>query len=117
MSLRYDAAFYVQVLDKYVATGECAEADNEPLYAYLLSVMNDPMIKIQVLSDELCARIFYDAMSQFIRLNLEKQKYNMQKSQSEQQGMELVLEWSETKRKDGWQALLQEVADLSLIHI
>lgn len=35
----------------------------------------------------------------------------MQKSQSEQQGMELVLEWSETKRKDGWQALLQEVAD------
>ena len=37
MSLRYDAAFYVQVLDKYVATGECAEADNEPLYAYLLS--------------------------------------------------------------------------------
>ena len=110
MSLRYDAAFYVQVLDKYVATGECAEADNEPLYAYLLSVMNDPMIKIQVLSDELCARIFYDAMSQFIRLNLEKQKYNMQKSQSEQQGMELVLEWSETKRKDGWQALLQEVA-------
>ena len=27
MSLRYDAAFYVQVLDKYVATGECAEAD------------------------------------------------------------------------------------------
>ena len=111
MSLRYDAAFYVQVLDKYVATGECAEADNEPLYAYLLSVMNDPMIKIQVLSDELCARIFYDAMSQFIRLNLEKQKYNMQKSQSEQQGMELVLEWSDTKRKDGWQALLQEVAD------
>ena len=34
MSLRYDAAFYVQVLDKYVATGECAEADNEPLYAF-----------------------------------------------------------------------------------
>ena len=24
MSLRYDAAFYVQVLDKYVATGACA---------------------------------------------------------------------------------------------
>ena len=111
MSLRYDAAFYVQVLDKYVATGECAEADNEPLYAYLLSVMNDPMIKIQVLSDELCARIFYDAMRQFIRLNLEKQKYNMQKSQSEQQGMELALEWSEVKRKDGWQALLQQVSD------
>ena len=80
MSLRYDAAFYVQVLDKYVATGECAEADNEPLYAYLLSVMNDPMIKIQVLSDELCARIFYDAMSynrQIKKFPTEKQNVSL----------------------------------------
>lgn len=111
MSLRYDAAFYLQVLDRYVATGECAETDNEPLYAYLLSVMNDPMIRIQVLSDEVCSRIFYDTMSQFIRLNLEKEKYNRQKSQSEQQGMKLALEWSLAKRKDGWQALLQQVSD------
>lgn len=111
MSLRYDAAFYLQVLDRYVATGECAETDNEPLYAYLLSVMNDPMIRIQVLGDEVCSRIFYDTMSQFIRLNLEKEKYNRQKSQSEQQGMKLALEWSQAKRKDGWQALLQQVSD------
>lgn len=111
MSLRYDTSFYVQVLDRYIATGDCAETDSEPLYAYLLSVMNDPMIKIQVLHDDVCARIFYDTMSQFIRLNLEKQKYNLQKSQSEQQGMELALEWSEAKRKDAWQALIQQVDD------
>lgn len=111
MSDRYDAAFYVQLLDRYIATGECGETDDEPLYAYLLFLMNDPMVKIQVLSDDICARIFYDTMSQFIRLNLEKHKYNIQKSQSEQQGMELVLEWSDTKRKDGWQALIQQVSD------
>lgn len=111
MSLRYDATFYAQVLDKYVATGECAQTDHEPLYAYLLSVMNDPMIKIQVLSDEICTRLFYDAMIQFVRLNLEKHKYNMQKGQSEMQGMDLALEWSEAKRKDGWQALLQEISE------
>lgn len=111
MSDRYDSAFYVQLLDKYVATGECGETDDEPLYAYLLSLMNDLMVKIQVLSDDICARIFYDTMSQFIRLNLEKHKYNIQKSQSEQQGMELVLEWSDAKRKDGWQALIQRVSD------
>lgn len=111
MSDRYDSAFYVQLLDKYVATGECGETNDEPLYAYLLSLMNDPMVKIQVLSDDICARIFYDTMSQFIRLNLEKHKYNIQKSQSEQQGMELVLEWSDAKRKDGWQALIQRVSD------
>ena len=41
---RYDTAFYVQALDRFVATGECAETDTEPLYAYLLSVMNDSMV-------------------------------------------------------------------------
>ena len=74
---RYDAAFYVQALDRFVATGECAETDTEPLYAYLLSVMNDSMVKVQVLSDELCARIFYDTMIQFIQLNLDKEKYKI----------------------------------------
>lgn len=51
---RYDTAFYVQALDRFVATGECAETDTEPLYAYLLSVMNDSMVKVQVLGEGLC---------------------------------------------------------------
>ena len=88
---RYDTAFYVQALDRFVATGECAETDTEPLYAYLLSVMNDSMVKVQVLGDEVCARIFYDTMIQFIQLNLEKERYNLRKSQSERTGMKLVL--------------------------
>ena len=108
---RYDTAFYVQALDRFVATGECAETDTEPLYAYLLSVMNDSMVKVQVLGDEVCARIFYDTMIQFIQLNLEKERYNLRKSQSERTGMKLVLEWSMAKRKDGWQALLQQISD------
>ena len=98
---RYDTAFYVQALDRFVATGECAETDTEPLYAYLLSVMNDSIVKVQVLGDEVCARIFYDTMIQFIQLNLEKERYNLRKSQSERTGMKLVLEWSMAKRKDG----------------
>ena len=49
---RYDTAFYVQALDRFVATGECAETDTEPLYAYLLSVMNDSMVKVQVLGKD-----------------------------------------------------------------
>ena len=92
MNPKYDASFYIRVLDQYVATGECSDTDDEPLYAYLLSIMNDPMIKIQVLTDEVCARIFYDMMSLFIHLNLEKEKYNLQKSQSEQNGMKQTLE-------------------------
>ena len=108
---RYDVAFYVQTLDNYVQTGECAATSNEPLYAYLLSIMNDATIRIQVLNDDICARIFYDTMIQFIQLNLEKEKYNLQKSQSERNEMKLVLEWSIQRRKDGWQALLQQISD------
>lgn len=108
---RYDVAFYVQTLDNYLQTGECAAASNEPLYAYLLSIMNDTTIRIQVLNDDICARIFYDTMIQFIQLNLEKEKYNLQKSQSERNEMKLVLEWSIQRRKDGWQALLQQISD------
>ena len=68
---RYDTAFYVQALDRFVATGECAETDTEPLYAYLLSVMNDSMVKVQVLGDEVCARIFYDTMMRGIPFLME----------------------------------------------
>ena len=93
-------------------TGECAETDSEPLYAYLLSVMNDPIIKIQVLNNDICACIFYDTMVQFIKLNLEKERYNLQKSQSEQEGMELALEWSIERRRHGWQALLKQLDDV-----
>lgn len=108
---RYDTAFYVQALDAFVQTGECTVTDEEPLYAYLLTVMNDTTVKMQVLNDDICARVFYDTMLQFIQLNLEKEKYSLQKSQSERNEMKLVLEWSMKKRKDGWQALLQQIAD------
>ena len=50
-------------------------------------------------------------MIQFIHLNLEKERYNLRKSQSERNEMKLVLEWSMAKRKDGWQALLQQISD------
>ena len=60
------------------------------------------------MSDDICARIFYDTLIQFVWQNLEKEKYNLQKSQSEQNTMKLVLEWSVQKRKEGWQALLQQ---------
>ncbi|MDD3037593.1 hypothetical protein [Bacteroides sp.] len=108
---RYNSAFYIQALDKYMKTGECAKTDSEPLYAYLLSVMNDAVIKIQVLNNDICACVFYDTMVQFINLNLNKEKYNLQKSQAEQEGMEHVMDWSIDRRRDGWQALLKQLGD------
>lgn len=92
----------MQILDTYIETGECKKIEggkSDPLYSYLESVMNDPLIKIQVLSDDICAKYFYDTMMSFIVSCLERERFNVQRSQSEQEGMELTLEWSERKKK------------------
>jgi uncharacterized protein with von Willebrand factor type A (vWA) domain len=111
MMERYDMSFYVQALDKYIVTGECDKYNEEPLYGYLLSVMNDASVKFLVLSNEICARVFYDMMVQFIRLNMEKERFNMQRSMSERMGMKNAMEWSLQKKKDGWQALVQSISE------
>ncbi len=109
---RHTFGFYRQVLDNYIRTGECSdEASAEPLHRYLLTQMNDPLVKIQVLGSEVCARIFYDTMLCFVEQNLKREKYNLQRSQSELQSMKATLEWSYNKRRDGWQALLQRVGE------
>lgn len=108
---KFDNAVYMQILDTYIETGECIKLENidDPLYSYLESVMNDPLIKIQVLSDDICAKYFYDAMMFFIVSCLARERFNEQRSQSEQESMIIVLEWSERKKKDGWQALLKHI--------
>lgn len=107
---RYDMNFYVEALDRYLVDGECDRDNEEPLYSYILSLMNDPVIKVKVLTDDICARVFYDMMVQFVRLNMEKMKFHLQRSMSERMGMNESLEWSLQKKKDGWQALIKELS-------
>ena len=111
METKYDMEFYVQALDRYVTTGECDRYNDEPLYDYLLMVMNEATVKLRVLTDEVCARVFYDTMVQFVKLNIEKERFNLQRSMSERMGMKHALEWSIQKKKSGWQALIQKIAD------
>lgn len=91
--------FYVQALDRYIATGECDSYNEEPLYDYLLTVMNEVTVKLKVLTDEVCARVFYDTMVQFVKLNIEKERFHLQRSMSERMGMKHALEWSLQKKK------------------
>lgn len=111
---KYDISFYAKVVEKFVQTGECAlpagsDAD-DPLLHYLLSVMNDPGIRLQVLGDEVRARIFYDITTQFVWQFLEQERFNMQRAQSELGEMKSALDWIKEKR-DGWQALLRKIKD------
>lgn len=84
-AMRHEQSFYTEVLDHYFATGEFLETgSSEPLYTYLRSILENPIIKVQALSDEVCARVLYDTLSQFILQNLEREKYNYQRKQSEE---------------------------------
>lgn len=108
--MRHEQSFYTQVLEHYLSTGEFLETGStEPLYTYLRSVMENPVIKVQVLSDEICARVFYDTLSQFILQNLEREKYNYQRKQSEEKSRQLITQWTHDRKRDGWQALIEEL--------
>lgn len=111
---KYDINFYAKVVEKFIQTGECAAnaygETEDPLYLYLLSIMNNPSIRLQVLEDEVRARIFYDITTQFVWQFLEQERFQMQRAQSELGEMESALNWIKEKR-DGWQALLRKIKD------
>ncbi len=107
----YDTSFYARAVELYINTGECNGTDNDELYNYMLSIMNDPFVKIRVLTDPVCARVFYDMMIGFIWKVLGQSKFNWQKSQGEINEMEMVLEWSQKKRRAGIMALLKKIEE------
>lgn len=109
-AMRHEPLFYTRLLDHYLKTGEFLETGStEPLYAYLRTVMENPVIKVQVMSDEVCARVFYDTLSQFIQQNLNREKYNFQRKQSEEKSRQLITQWTHDRKRDGWQALVEEL--------
>ena len=69
----YDLAFYAGLVERFLQTGVCEPPqEQDPLYVYLASLMADPWLKVQVLSSEICARIFRDNILQFIQYYVEK---------------------------------------------
>ena len=108
--MRHELLFYTQLLDHYLATGEFLETgSNEPLYTYLRSVVENPIVKAQVLSDEVCARIFQDTLSRFVFQNLEREKFNFQRKQSEEKSRKIVTQWTHDRKRNGWQALVDKL--------
>lgn len=108
----YDLAFYAGLVERFLQTGVCEPPqEQDPLYVYLASLMADPWLKVQVLSSEICARIFRDNILQFIQYYVEKDRYNLQKNQAETLGMAQAAEWASRRRRNGWQALVEEVGE------
>ena len=106
---------YVAILDNFVKTGEIPKAQSpwneDCLEIYLREVMSEPFVMYSVLSDEVKARIFYDNMLAFIKQIIKREKFRKSCAQGQQEGMEHALQWSERKKRDGWNRLLSEISN------
>ena len=104
---------YRNILDEFVKTGQVPVAHHEDDYLekYLREVMGDPFVAYCVLSDEVKARIFYDNMLAFIKQIVTREKFRMTCAQGQIQKMQHALQWSERKKRDGWERLLSEISE------
>lgn len=109
---KFTAAFYLQLLRNFVATGRyelTPELKNDALAAYLMETMNDPLIAQHVMHNEVGERIFLDTHLQFIALCLQKANYRLQRAAAERGQIREAEQWSLIKRQTGWQALLAQI--------
>ncbi len=122
----YDEFFYIQILDDFVKKGitpgdfkDVTICDvtsefwlltvTDPLVHYLHKVMSDPVLKVLALKDEISTRIFYDQMAVFIRDTLARINFDLKRSMSEKEAIGEAVNWSEYKRRNGWQALWEKL--------
>ena len=110
-----DPKHYINILDEFVRTGQvpdpAAPCEDEYLEKYLREVMDDPFVAYSVLSDEVKARIFYDNMLAFIKQIITRENFRKTCAQGQTQKMRQAMQWSERKKRDGWNRLLSEISD------
>ena len=110
-----DPKHYINILDEFVRTGQvpdhAAPCEDEYLEKYLREVMGDPFVAYSVLSDEVKARIFYDNMLAFIKQIITRENFRKTCAQGQTQKMRQAMQWSERKKRDGWNRLLSEISD------
>jgi len=113
MDKHFDEQYYIKILDRYIACGEPPVVEDSSadgwLLSYLVSLMENEITKVMVLSSEVCAHIFYDSTLLFIRACFEREKFNLQRNQSEINKIHQAQNWSYKKKKDGWLVLIQEI--------
>jgi hypothetical protein len=107
-----DYSFYVAILRRYVDTGIAELRDeHDALNIYLVNVMDDPLIKVQVFGLEIGGSIFTSVIMRFIHDIIDKMKFKSQMAQSDIRQMGEAMRWSYRKKQDGWQALITMVGE------
>ena len=111
----YEGHHYVSILNEFVKTGQAPDKadpwNDDYLEHYLREVMSDPFVAYSVLSDEVKARVFYDNMLAFIKQIITRENFRKTCAQGHTQKMQHALQWSERKKRDGWDRLLSEISE------
>lgn len=107
LSTYRDMPFYQGILQRFLDTGIAEMHDNgDALNVYLCQVMSDPMIRIQALGSEVGKAIFLNVMLRLVFDVVDKMKFKAQMAQGDLKKMGEAAEWSERKKNDGWQGLV-----------
>lgn len=108
----YQADFYLHAITEFVRTA-CASAldlhTQDPMSRYIRSTMKNPEIRSLALSGPLGNRVYTDTLMLFVSQYLQKIKFHEQRTKHEQEQIKEAAFWSEEKRKQEWDTVLQRL--------
>lgn len=118
-----DVSRYLKMLEIFIETGEIAGRGvawpedqpwlkyEDPLLKYLIKLMADPEVKYLVLSNRLCAKIFYASVGRFVVEAVHHKDFLAQCQWTERKKGEDTLAWSAGMRQDeqSWRKLIQQI--------
>lgn len=108
----FEESFYLNAIDRFVRTGKYFDnSSGDPIYDYMCSLMKDPLLQAQVLTDEVQAIIFRDNMLRFVDACLNRKRFHFNRKRSEMKQMGETLDWSLRKKEDGCDAIINTLGE------
>ena len=118
-------SYYLKMLEIFVDTGEVAGQGEvfpeykpwrefpDPMVAYLVKLMSSDDIKVRVLGDRLCGKVFYTTVGRFVVECVHYQQFLSQRQWTERKQMQEALDWSLKRREEeqSWQSLLASIGE------
>ena len=113
---KINTAYYLHLIKQFTDRGDVFTLDfketpelKDPILLYLHHIMSDPLIQSKVLSSRLAGKIFYETIGKFVLDCLHREQFASQRAISEKKQIEKTKEWTEAKKEDHWQTLLNTI--------
>ena len=118
-----DVQRYLKMVEDFVASGEVpSEGDtvkspdapwdsfDDPLLAYLIRLMSDPMVQVKVLSSKAAGKVFFVTVGRFVVSCLHNTKFESKRTWTEYQQSREVPDFSVGERRH-WESLVANIGE------